>query len=246
MTTLRTVAAAALCVVGATGLALPAQADGMPRGRSAAAAYMPVFQAYDWSGFYLGGQVGAAHVAPEWTFALPVERVEQSAAAFAGGAFAGLQRQWGNLVLGAEVSYLWVDGEQSSGSVLTPGTTLTSDISNLILVTGKVGYAQDRMHAYAKGGYASADIDFRSSVTATGVVTASSGAREGGWTAGLGLEYALTDQLIVGVEYDYIHFNTDARTQGALSFTDGEFDIQTVVARLSYKFGHRAEVVPFK
>lgn len=247
MKTLRAVAAATLCVTGATGLAAPAQADGMPRGRAAAAAYAPVFlQTYDWSGIYVGGQVGAAHVASEWTFSLPAERVEQSAAAFAGGGFAGLQKQWGNLVLGAEVSYVWVDGEQSSGSVLTPGTTLTSDVTNLLLVTGKVGYAQDRMHAYAKGGYASADIDFRSSVTATGVVTASSSAREGGWTAGLGLEYAVTDHVIVGVEYDYIHFNADARTQAGISFTNGEFDIQTVMARLSFKLGPRVEAAPFK
>lgn len=223
-----------------------ALADGMPQARPPAAAYMPVFQTYDWSGFYLGGQLGAAHVGNEFVFSPPAERIEQSDAAFAGGAFLGLQKQWSWLVIGAEVSYVWLDSEQSSASVLTPGTTLTSNVTNLLLVTGKLGFANDRMHAYFKGGYASADIDFRSRVTATGVVTASSGQREDGWTAGLGYEYALTDQLIIGAEYDYVHFNTEARTQAGLTFANGEFDIQKVMARLTFKLGHRTEVVPYK
>ena len=47
----------------------------------------------------------------------------------------------------------------SSGAA--PGTTFSSNVSDLLIVAGKLGYAQDRWVAYAKAGYASADFDLR-------------------------------------------------------------------------------------
>ena len=40
----------------------------------------------------------------------------------------------------------------SSGAA--PGTTFFSNVSDLLFVAGKLGYAQDRWVAYAKAGYA--------------------------------------------------------------------------------------------
>jgi outer membrane immunogenic protein len=229
--------------------AAPAAADGLPRGGARPdpyAHFLPDFApVYSWSGVYVGGHAGGAHASADWIFSAPRENFDETATAFAGGAHAGAQLQWGRAVLGAEVAYTWADLEVTAGSGLTPGVSHTAALENLLLVTGKLGYAFERYHAYAKGGWASADVDIRSSVAATGVVTTSSSAREHGWTAGLGLEYAVTDAIILGVEYDYVKLNVDARTQltpgGAVggSVLDGGVDVQMLMARLSIKLGGR-------
>jgi outer membrane immunogenic protein len=201
---------------------------------------------YNWSGVYVGGHAGGANSRVEWTFTTPTETLDQGNNAFIGGAQAGLQWQWSNLVLGAEVMYSWASLEDSSGAALQPGISLTSEVNNLLLVTGKVGYAYENYLAYAKGGWARADVDFRSTVTATGALATSSSGRENGWTAGVGLEYAISQHINIGVEYDYIRLNVDPRTQvagpaGVAGSTaiDAGVDIQTVMARLNFKFGPR-------
>ena len=253
MNTSQMVAAATLSLIGAITLAPSLRADGMPRDRYAHVPYDPAFQPYDWSGVYIGGHVGAAHVATEWTFTGPTERLDQSQVSFAGGGQVGVQKQWGRTVVGIEVSYTWLDAEQTTGSAAIAGSSRTSDMANLLLATGRLGYAQDRMLAYAKGGFATADIDFRSSLTGTGTVTTSSSGREHGWVAGVGLDYALTDNISIGVEYDYIRLNVSGRDQvatpaGLAGSTIGEagIDIQTVLARLNFKLGSRAEALPLK
>jgi hypothetical protein len=52
--------------------------------------------------------------------------------------------------------------------VAAPGTTFSSNVSNLLIVAAKLGYAQDRWLAYAKAGYATPDFELRST---TGGVT---------------------------------------------------------------------------
>jgi len=62
---------------------------------------------------------------------------------------------------------------------------------------------------------------------------------QSGWTAGAGLEYGLTPNWIIGAEYAYIDVGT-ANYQvggGAGSYAfDVKTRIQTVLARVSYKF----------
>ena len=105
------------------------------------------------------------------------------------------------------------------------------------------------MIAYAKACYTTADVEFRTG--AAGAGTSSSG-REHGWVAGLGMDYGLTPFVTIGVEYNYVHLNVDGRDQvpfgGALAsqVSDAGIDIQTVMSRLNFKFGHRAEIPPIK
>ena len=118
-------------------------------------------------------------------------------------------------------------------------------------MTGKVGYAWDNLLGYAKGGYASGTVDYQTSVTSSGITTTSSSERESGWTAGIGVEYAVLPNVILGVEYDYVRLNVGGRDQIATSaglpgsqVTDAGVDIQMVMARLSFNFGPRPEPIP--
>jgi outer membrane immunogenic protein len=92
---------------------------------------------YNWTGFYIGGNIGAAntehsavhdHILNPCNFnpsscivGFPLftsERFGVHSAGFAGGGFIGAQKQWSWLVLGAEAGYLWTDQSATSVSAI--------------------------------------------------------------------------------------------------------------------------------
>jgi outer membrane immunogenic protein len=199
------------------------------------------------------------------TFAtFTTERFGIGTTGFAGGGFIGLQKQWSWLVLGAEAGYLWTDQSGSSVSALegailrnNPGsgvdpTRVATSVSNLFLVSGKFGWNWENILAYFKGGWANGDVEFRTSSSLTGALLTTSSGRENGWTAGAGLEYALRPNIILGVEYGIVGLNPGTRTQAAVgvgpigTHIHAGLDMQSVTARLSYKFGGWLEAVPAK
>jgi outer membrane immunogenic protein len=222
---------------------------------------------YNWTGFYIGGNIGAAntehsavhdHILDPTVFPIrnfTSERFGTHSVGFAGGGFIGAQKQWSWLVLGAEAAYLWTDQSGTSVSALesailasNPGsgvdpTRVTSSMRDLFLVTGKFGWNWENILAYFKGGWANGEVDFRTSASISGALLTTSSGRENGWTAGAGIEYALWPHVIVGVEYDYVELNPGNRTQVAVgagpvgTHIHAGLDTQSVTARLSYKFG---------
>jgi outer membrane immunogenic protein len=222
---------------------------------------------YDWSGIYIGGNAGAAYADKSFNFDRVVDPncfifgpcdptssfrsngLDFSATSFTGGGFVGLQKQWSWLVLGAEAGYLWMNPSVTSGFHL--GSTLlgapdlvvtgSGSVRNLYLVTGKFGWAWENILAYFKGGWASADVESR--FISSGTLISAGNGRENGWTASAGLEYALMEHLIIGVEYTYVEITPAARTQEVVPTTtvrghiESGIDIQSVTARLSFKFG---------
>jgi outer membrane immunogenic protein len=238
------------------GASLDARADGSRPVSSAYtpyayAAYDTVYTGYDWSGIYIGAHAGAAFATSEWrtvgSIAGDLPRIEPTANGFAGGVQIGVQKQWGGTVAGLELSYTALDGEVTSGSnLLGAEVKRSSEVSNLVLVTGRFGFANENLLAYAKGGYASADVDFGIAIGAPVDLAGSSSEREHGWTAGLGLEYAIRDNLILGVEYNYVRLNADTRvlTPAVIPTADGGIDLQSIVARLSFKFGAHPDAGP--
>jgi outer membrane immunogenic protein len=236
------------------GAAVLAAAAAIPAATAKADGYRPItadryrpapqFMApvtYDWSGFYLGGQLGGAYGSVDWNYTGTAIVANETTTSFAGGAHAGLQKQFGRMVLGVDVAYTWADLERSAPAPLLSNSTLTASANDILLVTGKVGYAFDNLLASVRAGWASATVEYATNLN--GVVTTSSSERESGWTAALGIEYAVLPNVILGVEYDYIRINVGgSSTTPAVS--DGGVDIQTVMARLSFKFGPRSEPIP--
>jgi outer membrane immunogenic protein len=230
---------------------------------------------YNWTGFYIGGNIGAAttehktvhdHILNPCNFApfscglvafptFTSERFGIHSTGLAGGGFIGAQKQWSWLVLGAEAGYLWTDQSGTGVSGLEGGilsnnpssgvdpTRVTSNMRDLFLVTGKFGWNWENILAYFKAGWANGEVDFRTSSSLTGALLTTSSGRENGWTAGAGIEYALWPHIIVGVEYDYVELNPSNRPQVAVgtgpvgTHIHAGLDMQSVTARLSYKFG---------
>jgi outer membrane immunogenic protein len=234
--------------IGSAALVAPSLADGVRKSHGPDPySYLPeaIIVDYSWSGIYIGGHAGGAHTEFEWLFTGSNEPFEKAHSAFIGGVHGGLQRQWGRIVLGAEVSYSWTDTNVTITSPITPAATGSVEVSDLFMVAGRFGVAHDNLLAYAKAGYATADVEFRSGVT-------TSSSRDHGWVGGLGLEYGLTPQISLGLEYNYVRLNHEAGAPAALaglgtgSIEDAGIDMQSVVARLNFKFGRRDEPVPLK
>jgi len=189
---------------------------------------------YNWSGFFVGGHAAVARSNTDWRFATPPDSAEHTDTAFGGGLQVAFHRQWGRMVAGVEASYTWMDLQDSNASVVSSGTTFTSNVRDLLIVSGKLGYAQDRALAFAKVGYATAEVELRCSTCGVG---ASASDREHGWTMGIGIDYAFTDKVIVGIEYNWSFIDIDQRALGTTTAADGSNDIQTIMARLMFKLG---------
>jgi outer membrane immunogenic protein len=223
---------ALMWAVAAAAISVPGAANAQPRER------LPCCEDaldYNWSGVFVGGHAAVAISNLDLSLT-PADSAEHSDTAFGGGLQVAFQRQWGRMVAGVEVSYTWVDLSDSNASVVSAGTTFTSSISDLLVVAGKLGYAQDRFLAFAKAGYASAEVELRCSACGAGGVGASTSDREHGWMMGIGIDYAVTDKIIVGVEYNWLFLDVDQRVLGT-STADASSDVQTLMARLMFKFG---------
>jgi outer membrane immunogenic protein len=219
----------------------------------------PPAVAIDWSGLYVGlhGGYGWSNVGT----GLGNVHVD----GWLGGGHVGLQRQFDRWVVGIEASYS--AGELDGSRTIDLGgdpLRLDAAISDLILVTGRLGYAWDDRLLYIKAGYASADVEVGS--TYLGVTTQAK-SRLDGWTAGFGFERMLTANIAVGLEYNYIDLGSKnlavaaapVPTFAAMLATSepppkptkptkiDPDEIHTVFARLTFRFGSApAPYVPYK
>jgi outer membrane immunogenic protein len=237
--------------VALTGLAASASADGPPSYRGS-----PYVAPFSWSGIYIGGHAGGAWSDADFIFDQPTlplrERISTNASGFAGGGQIGLQHQWGSLVAGIELSYTGANLDETVTSTAVADRSRSEKISDIFLAGVRLGYAFDRSLLYVKGGYANATVDIDTHVISTGTLTGSSSKRENGWNLGAGWEHALSRNIIVGVQYDFIQLDgTDRLNVNTAGFVTGNHldlntDIHVVTARLSYKFGREETAMPLK
>jgi len=218
----------------------------------------PVVPIFSWTGCYVGGNGGGLWVSKDYALT-GVAVATVGAVTFPGVGFGGHDASSGiagaqigcnyqapgGFVFGIQGDYDWA---RANGSHLDPfglGTTLSSNTKSLASVTGRVGYAWDRFLGYVKGGWAWERDSYDWTIPQLGVVLSGSETR-GGWTVGVGGEYAFLDWLTGFVEYDYYDFGT--RTVG-LTFSPVtlDFDIRerksVVKAGLNFKFGGYSPVV---
>jgi len=104
----------------------------------------------------------------------------------------------------------------------------------LASLRARAGVAFDRVMPYVDGGVAFGG--FRFAQTA-GLNQSWSDMVHIGWTVVAGVEYAFTDHLIGGVEYNYYGFPGDTLSGGKNPTTiKVDQSMSTVVAKASYKF----------
>ena len=235
-----------LASAAAVAFTAAASAADLPVRGPAPAPYAPVFS---WAGFYVGGQVGYSWNANTIT--------SNAAAGFIGskpnavGAFGGLHTgynfQSGAFVYGleADVNYANLKGNTIGrfGNVIAPPNNHSATLGVNGSVRARLGVAFGNLLPYITGGVALADnkytinhIGGQGSFSKTLV----------GWTAGAGVEYALSNNWTARVEYRYTDYgSTSARPLAGFPNEEytGKTKTQDIRLGLSYKFGGPSAIV---
>lgn len=184
----------------------------------------PIVTAYSWTGCYFGGHAGGVWVSKDWTLAppdVPTALGGHEANGWLGGAQAGCDYQFaGGVVIGIQGDYAWTNASGTNFDSFE-GTNDETRVRSLATVTGRLGYAWDRFLGYVKGGAAWERDEYVRIVPATGAVQASGRETRGGWTVGVGGEYAFSNFISGFAEYNYYAFGT--RTVPFFE-PDGAFD----------------------
>jgi outer membrane immunogenic protein len=210
----------ALAIVASA--ATSALAADLPVPAHPAPAYYPPPPAhYNWSGFYFGGHVGVGLVrdvvTDTTTTALLTAGTKTNVSPYAliGGPQAGLNLQFGPAVVGVEGTWTssYLSGNQTVAT-LVPNTQEESRTAPhwYATATGKLGFAANDWLFYAKGGGAWMHVDYTQITLLGGALVGGQqqliSDNRSGWTAGLGIEYALNENLSAKLEYDFLDFGT--------------------------------------
>lgn len=170
--------------------------------------------AYSWSGAYIGGQIGygwagiepndadvLAMFGPGLTYSNP-----SPAHGFLGGLTIGNNWQFGPWVYGVEGDFSWSDVKGSfNGVVGANNVHLDAKLNWLATVRARAGYAFGPALIYGTAGAAIANISGNYiNVTPGAVFTVSESHTHVGWTAGAGVEYAITRNLSAKIEGLYV------------------------------------------
>jgi opacity protein-like surface antigen len=176
----------------------------------AAGALMPIkasppVATYNWAGLYVGGHVGAGFSYRNWT--LGDGAVSEAGDAVMIGGQIGFNHQVGKWMIGIESDASW--GNLKGETVCPDGiNSCWTRQTWLGTVTGRIGYAFDPALFYLKGGAAFTRADyFKTAPIPSTLDERGSGARNG-WTAGVGMDYALGNNWSLRLEYDYLDFGS--------------------------------------
>jgi outer membrane immunogenic protein len=195
---------------------------------------MPPPALYNWSGFYVGGHLGGAWTSANWTDPVSGLGDNPTGTGFIGGGQVGYNYQTGPWVLGIEGDFSGTNLSASDTDVA--GFTHSTSTYWTSTVTGRVGYAVNRLLFYAKGGVAFANE--RNAVTSPFGAVSSGTSTPVGWTAGGGVEYALDHNWSARVEYDYLGLGSESISGPVAGALPGSVDlnIQRVTAGINYRF----------
>jgi outer membrane immunogenic protein len=172
-----------------------------------------------WGGLYVGVHDGGAWGDTDWTLANGTTASPHQDAGVLFGGHAGYLGQWGAFVAGVEVSFSGLPNVD--GNAWCPEATgvCRSQVENLLLLNGRLGFALGRTLLYATGGWARSTVE----ATRTTTVVATDDQHVSGWDIGGGIEFMLWPNVVFGVEYLRVDLDSQA-----FGLTDGGTFIESV------------------
>jgi len=214
-----------LCLAGLAILALPTTANATP---------------FTWTGFYIGGNVGAGFGGDSTSVDLegfnyfaanpaPGEVTEVGDdSAFIGGGQIGYNYAFSNLVAGIEADFSGFDFQAakipaSSKADWGSDTRVSVEMNWLSTVRGRLGVAMDRWLIYGTGGVAFSDGEYRNHDFCNtlprcgGGLLDAKGDMDTGWTVGGGAEFAWMANWTAKAEYLFVRFDGE-RYSGTAHF----------------------------
>lgn len=239
-----------------TGIAIaagaPAVAGGVAPAIEPAIMAEPAPRGYDWSGGYVGLQIGALHgdlglrgenLNNNNTTSEDIDMSGHEVGIMAGYNWVG----GNNLVYGIEGEYNFgelgsVDG--SSDGVPPPSfgfirNGIDADIEGTGAIRGRLGLAMNRGLLYGTAGFAFATVDLDGTPGGGGPGPFNPSEMLTGWTIGAGYEYAFNESWTVRFDYRYSDLEGDFDfTSGGGDPHDFELELQSHQARIgvAYRF----------
>lgn len=206
---------------------------------------------YNWTGFYIGANVGGAFATGSYTDTLTGESLGSGKSeSFIGGGQVGYNYQTGIVVLGVEAMF---DGfALTSGA--WPGSIGGDTLQNsarvnwMTTVAGRIGVASssaDHWLFYAKGGAGWADASSGLNDLTAGT-TATTTATRDGWLAGVGVELAFAPNWTMKLEYDYLglgNYSVASPIAPGDTFNVTSNNIQTITLGFNYLLNSGPAVV---
>jgi len=230
----------------------------------------PVVAPFNWSGFYIGINGGGGWGRSRFDFTgVGTTTGDFDVSGGLIGGTAGFNVQTGSVVWGIEGDIDWsgirgsngnrptlpaVGGFVCNGPIGAGGTGFTCRTQNDWLGTlrGRLGWAAGNFMPYITGGAAFGNV--RARIVSDPLLPVFGGDEETrvGWTAGAGVEWAITPAWSVKAEYLYVDLGTMTCQQqivvggagcSALTTTDVRFQVHTVRAGINYRFNWGGPVV---
>jgi outer membrane immunogenic protein len=225
---------------------------------------------FSWTGFYFGGNAGYSwgHADTDFEplpdaatfFSLEPRSLSPDPDGFIGGGQVGYNYQLNKwFVLGAEADFQGTDIEgheftspiiDTTGAPNAPGSFLFAHerVQWLGTVRGRIGIAPIcRLLIYGTGGFAYGNVDYSANTNFNNGITYPVNFTETntGWTAGGGIEYALSNHWTVRAEYLHYDLGDEHRTQNQLIggvpqgppfFVRYNFDTSGEIVRAGFNF----------
>jgi outer membrane immunogenic protein len=207
----------------AVAVASPAAAADLARpyyGNAVQPVQPSLLPGFVWTGLYAGAQAGYMWSTTDWDQTGSFKMNDVS-----GGVHVGYNWQVGQIVYGVEGQANWSGADGSK--TCTTGICSAEMNWNTDLRL-RAGYAFDRANIFGAAGIALAS--FKTAETAT---PSSGDANVLGFTLGVGGEYAVTQNIIAGVEYKHTWYGDD---NVKTSITGADLSTGVLQARISYKF----------
>lgn len=204
--------------------------------------------AFSWTGFYAGGQIGGSwsdtDVKGHRTDIDYSKSFSPDPSGFIGGLYAGYNFDIGNnVVLGIETDWVWGDmDENDKATVNAAGDVISSKLKEKWAgaTRARVGYAMDRWMPYLAGGvaYSKVDSNYRiknSKGDVYPMYSANGSDTLTGWTIGAGVDYAMTDHLILRAEYRYTDFGDEDYSKNNVKY-NVDYKTNDFRVGVAYKF----------
>jgi outer membrane immunogenic protein len=223
----------------------------------------PPVVVYNWTGCYIGGNVGGGW---ERTRQTQIAKVDGSivglnndfgsstGSAFIGGGQIGCDYQFANSwVVGIQAMYDY--GRITSSHIAPAFPTFNENIrvKDMWTVTGRVGYLfTPQLLGYVKGGGAWTSVDYVTNGTVPVVFNSENafGVNRSGWTVGAGLEWMFAPSWSVFGEFNYMDFGNKnvnfvqaPGTVGVADVVRTKLEVEQFLVGVNYKFNFGGPVV---
>jgi len=216
----------------------------------APAVYAPPPPPFSWTGFYIGGNLGAAWTHSEAADSFGDSFSNSQKAVFAGGGQVGANYQWNWLVVGVEADFDWLaNNNNSSNTFVGPGGhsfQLSANDRWITMVAGRVGVAFNTLpnwlfYGRGGGGWVGVNNPTITDVTTGNSLSISNSNSKSGLLVGAGIEWAFAPNWTAKIEYNKLFLDSSSFTVQSGPLTGDvinvfDRDVQTVTVGVNYLF----------